>query len=552
MSPISAVFSSIINGKNNVCCLCLSYISEEPIRLTDEVVIDINNGDCDTAVEQVLNNVFDEEMYSYISSMNSICEQCIKQAINYYKFLRITQRNAEYFTNVLNSLTNSFEYISNELYDSKSLFVSLNLQDFTSKHYYDEKRAPSTSKAALKRFQSLDNTQKVKIEDLLNRVKKEKDSISQVVKRKAKNVINIPTSEMLIDKNNRNNLKCKECLKKFPTIWNLRNHYIRVHAPKTFKCPECPRRYGSAAFLEAHKTESHCTVVCTECGKTFNNRHTLKMHEIGHHLTLVCHDCGRIYKNKSTFKKHIDLNVCGQKTRANPSEAKYTCDHCNKKYTQKMSLRVHIQLEHGNYKAHICEWCGKKFWAQSRLKAHIVKHTREKNFPCTLCGGKFVSKESLLYHTRIHTGEKPYKCPHCDARFISASRRTDHVKRHHLGGTFECDICHSKFNSRPFLLKHKKMHTEDASKPNQFDQSRSMLKNSLNSDMTSRDIWKIDELDDVGIQSFQNVIESAEVQIQSFGDEVYEDTKQSSEDGRVYLEVSDDADEFIKLAGIGT
>lgn len=456
-------------------------------------------------------------MHNYFTTFNTVCEQCTKLALNFYKFMQTCLMNAEYFTNILDAVVNSMEYTTNEFDDSKSLFVSLNIEDFTSKHYYDMKRAPCTSKSALKRFHTLDT----------------------------------------------NMLTCQECDREFPTVWNLKSHYLRVHAPKKFKCSECPRSYGSAAFLESHRNESHCTVVCVECGKTFYNRHTLKMHELGHHLSLVCQDCGRVYKNKATFKKHIDHNVCAQKTRASPSEAKFTCDYCNKKYTQKMSLRVHIQYEHGNYKPHVCEWCGKKFCSQSRLKAHTVKHTKERNYPCTICGGKFVSKESLLYHTRTHTGEKPYKCPHCEYRFLSASRRSDHVKRHHLGGNLECDICHSKFRSKQYLFRHKKTHmvsndkfsltygSSKIPKASCSNQSKRLsIKNNAKQGTSTKYTWKINKLE-VDIPSFQNVMESTDVQIANFVNATYEEHNNENSDDKVYSEMSKKTADLMKLTGIG-
>lgn len=506
-------------------------------------------------------------MCSYISTFNTLCDQCTKSAITCYRFKHTCLKNAEYLTEVLDGVANNFEYATNELYDCKSLYVSLNLQDFTSKQFYDTRNKVNTPRAALRRFCTLDNSNKLKADNInLKKIKREeRHKVHAKLKhKKSRNTTDIPTSEMMLDKNNHDSIICRECYKEFPTIWNLRNHFIRMHAPKVFKCSKCPRSYGSATFLEAHKSHSHCTIVCSECGKTFHNKHTLKMHELGHlHLSLVCQDCGRVYKNKTTFKKHIDLNVCGKETRANPAEATFTCDYCNKKYTQKVSLRVHIQHEHGNYKSHVCEWCGKKFWAQSRLKAHSVKHTKERNFPCAICGGKFVTRESLLYHTRTHTGEKPYKCPQCDCRFLSASRRTDHVKHHHLGATLECDICHSKFNSKTYLIKHKKAHEKSDSKanltynnvktlmiPNNENESKSVALSI--SENKSKDLWQISKVDEDIIPSFQKMIASSDVNLNQFTGQIYkdDDTQQSLEDVKVYLEVSDDPDDYIKILGV--
>ncbi|XP_035451021.1 zinc finger protein 25-like [Spodoptera frugiperda] len=556
MTAINLALNSIINGKNDFCCLCLSSLKDESIKVNDIVVVSIDNNESEIAVLDVLSVVFDEKMCTYINTINSLCEHCTTSAISSYKFKQASQNNAEYLTNVLDGIANNFEYTT-EVYDSKCLYVSFNTENLTSKQYYDNQKRVATPKAVLRRFQALENTKKIDLDKMILRnIKKEDDDDShKTKKKKTRHYIDIPTSDMLVDKNNRNLIRCKECYKEYPTIWNLRNHFIRVHAPKDFKCPKCPRKYGSAAFLEAHKSESHVMAVCSECGKTFKNKHTLKMHEMGHQLTLVCPDCGRVYKNKATFKKHIELNVCGKETRAHPSEAKYTCDYCNKKYTQKVSLRVHIQYEHGNYKSHICEWCGKKFWAQSRLKAHIVKHTREKNFPCSICGGKFVSKESLLYHTRTHTGEKPYKCPHCDIRFLSASRRSDHIKRHHLGATLECDICHTKFNTRTFLLKHKKTHMRSVSKGDEEDLKTDVDQSGTDGQTDSRktanesktkDLW-ICKVEDNSIPGFQKLSSTGEVDLNQLSQQVYED---DAEEGKIYLEVSDDTDDYIKILGV--
>ncbi|XP_068624486.1 zinc finger protein 510-like [Battus philenor] len=441
-----------------------------------------------------------------------MCEKCMKTAINSYTFIKSAKDNCEQLYNTLKVLSNCIENPMQGLDECHTLFISIDTDNFTSRQFYDYKQLAKPSQATgLKRFQSLTSTENVKqeLEDYSHKIKTERDE-KDFYKKKKKNhrhkfkskesnlMVPIPTSEMLYDKYNRENLKCKDCLKDFPSLSNLRNHYIRVHAPKVFKCSICSRKFGSQSILDAHEKESHCTLVCSECGKTFHNRHTLKMHEMGHEgIKLVCHDCGRIYKSHTTFKKHIDLNVCGQQTRANPAKAKFTCDYCNKKYTQKVSLRVHIQHEHGTYKSHECKWCKKKFWAQSRLKAHIVKHTQEKKFHCDICGGNFVTKESLLYHTRTHTGEKPYKCEHCDSRFLSASRRAEHVKSQHLNATLKCDICNCKFKTQLCLQKHKNMHSNQNNSVSLFRQAFP---------------------DDINVQIM--------------------------EDDKIYLEVSDDCDDF--------
>lgn len=379
-----------------------------------------------------------------ISTLGVVCQQCIHDAVACYNFITTTRETCELLNSTISSLKTCLDNTKEPLNTDKSLFLTFDSKDCQSQHYYHHKSASNASIASKQLFRILHPKPKRKKmkKQQENKLREDLDEENESgletdldCPRKRQPYFSLPmrTSEMLYDKSDRTKLKCKECLKVYPSLTSLRNHYIRVHAPKKHSCSICNKKFASISLLENHKKLSHCTVVCSTCGRTFHNLHTLKMHEIGHHFQIVCEDCGRVYKSQTTYKKHIDLNICGQITRASPANAQFTCDYCNKKYTQKVSLRVHIQYEHCNYKGHVCKWCKKSFYAQSRLKAHIVKHTQEKNFPCITCGGRFISKESLLYHTRIHTGERPYKCDFCDNRFLSASRKSQHMKQRHTG-----------------------------------------------------------------------------------------------------------------------
>ncbi|XP_053620930.1 zinc finger protein-like [Plodia interpunctella] len=446
---LSYLLDKVLTKQNDFCCVCFGALQAKVISLDNEFTVNINNVESKVDLNDVLSTILNEETLDYVSEFNCLCLQCTEMAITSYIFLKKAKENTELLTKIIEGITSGLTKTVD--YDQPSLYLTLNTEDFSTKQYIDSINVSDVS-VAYKRLNFLHNNDvKPKIENELSYEYGKKKS-------RTKPVSQTPIEKILFDPTDTKTMKCRECLKVYPTIWNLRSHYIRVHAPKLYKCSECPMKFGSKGCLNTHKAESHCTVVCSVCGKVFHNRHTLKMHEKGHHIRLVCQKCGRIYKNKTTFNKHIEYNVCGKKSRASPLDAKFECDYCHKKYTQKMSLRVHIQFEHGNYKSYNCEWCPKRFWCKSRLNAHIVKHTQEKKFHCSICDRNFVTKESLLYHTRIHTGEKPYACTQCDARFLSASRRSEHVKRHHGLGTFQCDICQGKFNSQNYLQKHKRIH----------------------------------------------------------------------------------------------
>lgn len=65
MMSMNNALSSIINRKKHFCCLCLGSLQQEPIRLNDEVVVNINNYEYDTTIAEVLNFIFDEEVSLY-------------------------------------------------------------------------------------------------------------------------------------------------------------------------------------------------------------------------------------------------------------------------------------------------------------------------------------------------------------------------------------------------------------------------------------------------------------------------------------------------------
>ncbi|XP_045781041.1 zinc finger protein 141-like isoform X3 [Maniola jurtina] len=253
-------------------------------------------------------------------------------------------------------------------------------------------------------------------------------------------------------------VQCKLC-KVFTSINYFRSHYYRQHAPKTIKCPKCPKLFGSTSILNKHRYENHTEAICTECGKAFNNYRYLRKHKQSHQISFPCEKCKYVYKSKETYDRHLKFQICGQKQKKTQAlftfaDTIFTCDICNKNYCHKNSLKRHIGLMHGDGKAYVCGWCDKKYSTQSHLNAHTVIHTEHKKFSCTTCNSKFSTKRSLTVHTN------PYKCADCDASFFCSTQRSMHVQHYHRqlqqNLQFECDLCFGKFKYKRGLVKHKK------------------------------------------------------------------------------------------------
>lgn len=497
------------------------------------------------------------QVFGNLLAFEAICIQCSTSAINSFRFKREIKENNERLINMVELLNGSFESFPDDMTNCRTLFVTLNPELRTSSQYLENIKCEDTY-SALNRFCIISNYKNKysSAHHTTNKIKKRIKVLDNPPKldlvrkkRKFASRPKVDILDMMYDKKDASNIQCKECLSAFHSFTLLRSHYTRMHAPKTFKCDECPRSFGSGGLLSSHKMECHSVgLICAECGKIFNHRHTLKMHEKSHYIKLMCQKCGRVYKNHNTYKKHIDNQVCEAPTRRSQADAKFECDYCHKKYSQKMTLRVHIQYEHGNYKYLECKWCNKKFWCKSRLNAHIVKHTKERNFACTTCNGKFVTKESLLYHTRIHTGERPYKCPHCECRFLNSSRRAAHVRSQHMDATMQCDICLAKFKSYNFLHKHKKLHTvledEKQSDSLEEDQNRTSEKkghvDQLKIGESHRDVIFItDQLGSGNIKLDLDDDDNVDRTSYVYQYEM-EDSQDLDQGQQIYLEVADD------------
>ena len=61
---------------------------------------------------------------------------------------------------------------------------------------------------------------------------------------------------------------------------------------------------------------------------------------------------------------------------------------------------------HTGDKLYKCEKCEKAFTQKFRLKVHIAKHTGDRPFLCLKCGKNFTTRQHLPKHNRLHTSSK--------------------------------------------------------------------------------------------------------------------------------------------------
>ena len=136
-----------------------------------------------------------------------------------------------------------------------------------------------------------------------------------------------------------------------------------------------------------------------------------------------CPECPRTFGSKSGIKTHGDLVHRG---------VRYACDFCNKIFPKNKDLQNHVKVIHlGNqFNCHICN---KKLLTQSSLDFHIKNIHEKIRFDCDECGKTFCSKNILKQHYEgIHKGVR-YLCPECDYKATDPSNLNVHLHRMHPG-----------------------------------------------------------------------------------------------------------------------
>ncbi|MCQ2816148.1 MAG: hypothetical protein MJ252_02670 [archaeon] len=117
-----------------------------------------------------------------------------------------------------------------------------------------------------------------------------------------------------------------------------------------------------------------------------------------------------------------------------PSTPSYVCSFCNKNYSNKSNLNVHINTIHHKILPHKCEYpdCNKSFSNLKRKQVHMRTHYGHKPFECEICKKRFNEKIILKNHMKVHSEEKNHKCQHCEKEYKHYYHLKEHIQIKHL------------------------------------------------------------------------------------------------------------------------
>jgi uncharacterized Zn-finger protein len=92
--------------------------------------------------------------------------------------------------------------------------------------------------------------------------------------------------------------------------------------------------------------------------------------------------------------------------------------------------------------------CGKIYSNRFTLKRHIdITHMKKKQVPCAICHRTFASRQNLKEHLHLHSAQKAFKCSICQRRFKQGSQLSLHKRVHASGGPIDA---HSSSDGEEF------------------------------------------------------------------------------------------------------
>ncbi|GFN76931.1 Zinc finger protein 208 [Plakobranchus ocellatus] len=199
---------------------------------------------------------------------------------------------------------------------------------------------------------------------------------------------------------------CSLCDKTFKFRKYVLAHMIS-HSRRTLKCDFCQTVFRQTSALKKHLIHNHSDRInglsrlplknlkC-HCGEEFSKRKDFLLHEKGHtkQRLYVCMVCRKVFLNSSSLHRHkfshYQESSCSTKakwertSRAAPMATlyglkPYPCKLCNRHYSHRNQLRVHMLL---HQKRQICPVCKKVVKNPTVLKDHMVVHKSSKRKDC--------------------------------------------------------------------------------------------------------------------------------------------------------------------------
>ena len=200
-----------------------------------------------------------------------------------------------------------------------------------------------------------------------------------------------------------------------------------------------------------------CSIVrefsCHICDLTFALKERLRDHIQSVHLK------NPLKKRVQSVHENDSSNVSASHEKAEVENVPSThdtkstnqCHICNKMYSSKVSLKLHIKVIHDGIKKHKCQICNKAYRLSGELNRHVeIQHENIRNFECDICKRYFGMRAQLMSHIKtVHDKKRDFKCKECSAAFGTKGELNRHTKIIHNNiRDFVCTICNGAYGTR--------------------------------------------------------------------------------------------------------
>ncbi|XP_052676111.1 zinc finger protein 85-like isoform X2 [Crassostrea angulata] len=208
---------------------------------------------------------------------------------------------------------------------------------------------------------------------------------------------------------------CDDCGKSFQNKQSLLSHKRAHSGKKPHKCKFCDQHFSTSGIRKEHE-KIHLnkrSYMCDSCGMSFNQRSGLYTHKLTHHNNNpahICSECGKAFKHPNYLRSH------------------FVAKHLKHEDIASYGCRIYT-----------CEICQKLFSDKSDLRSHMNKHTGEKPFKCAICNKGFSDKSNMRAHQRLHQDSRPHHCNVCGKGFLFNRDLKKHLNSHTPQSTEEAE-----------------------------------------------------------------------------------------------------------------
>ena len=151
-----------------------------------------------------------------------------------------------------------------------------------------------------------------------------------------------------------------------PDILHLSFYFFSITGERQFSCPHCDKSFVQKGNLHEHIRihTGEKPFSCSLCPRKFTTSSQKSLHEKRHQEK----------KKKGKPDSFLDKETCETFVRQGEKEKPFSCEACDKTFSDSGALTKHMKRSHPEEKQLECETCGKTFAESWALAKHKRSH----------------------------------------------------------------------------------------------------------------------------------------------------------------------------------